>query len=183
MLAKTVKPPSYRMECAKKKLSEADRNDIFSYYWSSEKENNVKCQFIVSCVENKPTASTRKNAVKSKANTLTYKLFLHNAPVTVCKTMFLNTLAISKKTVITALQKRWNGGIVEEDRRGKCTSTAKTPSSVQDGVIEHISSFPAYDSHYRESCQKKFLSPDLSVERMYSYKLYLKQCAEKKTLI
>ena len=43
--------------------------------------------------------------------------------------------------------------------------------------MKHISSFPAYESHYsREKTEKKYLGPELKIEKMYS--LYLEWCTK-----
>lgn len=91
--------------------------------------------------------------------------------------MFLNTLSISNTVVNTATKKLVTGGLVKIDGRGKHEPKNKTSQTVIDSVIRHISSFPAYESHYtREKCSKKFLSPELSIETMY--KLYIESCKE-----
>lgn len=124
--AKEMKPPcSCRMMCFEK-LTHSNRLDIFNHYWSATADYNVKRQFILSCVESKPTATMRRNVTKPKQKTLIYKFSVNNTSIKVCKTMFLNTLAISNSVVITSLKKQKPGGSVENDQRGRRIRVNKT---------------------------------------------------------
>jgi hypothetical protein len=98
--------------------------------------------------------------------------------ITVCKRAFISLFGISMKKV-NLIQKSIKLGksAPEPDRRGKHTVRPnKTPAEVAGYVIEHISSFPAEESHYSRHCniQKIYLSPLLSIPRMH--KLYLDKC-------
>lgn len=56
------------------------------------------------------------------------------------------------------------------DQRGRQSSVNKTPVNKIAELKEFIAKFPAYESHYtrHKSENRRFLSPDLSLERMYS---------------
>lgn len=165
-----------RMKCSTK-ISKQNRKEIFDFYWDPEKDYNVKRQFIVSCIQSKPTARQRLRSgdeSKLRSNTLVYSFVVNGITTAICKTMFLNTLNISQQVVKTALAKRQEGGIVESDKRGKHELFNKTDPEIIESVISHISSFPKYECHYnRERSKRSYLGPDLNVERMYDlYKTY-----------
>lgn len=111
--SKILKAPcTCRMKCFLK-VPNSKREDIFQFYWDEKKDYNMKRQFIVSCVEAKPISRRRNRLVESfkfKSNTFVYSFVIDNRKITVCKTMFLNTLSISQSVVTTALAKRLEGG-------------------------------------------------------------------------
>lgn len=137
-----VMKPSYccRMKCFEK-FSQSDRSKIFDSYWSEEKSNDVKKQFILTCVEKVGTVRSRKrnlNSNKEKLNTLFYHFILNNQKMRVCKVMFLNTLAISNTVVVNALKNREPGGLARPDQRGKHTPANKTSTETTEIIKKHI---------------------------------------------
>lgn len=178
--ARIIKPPcSCRLKCSEK-LLQSDRQEIFNAYWSQEKGNDTKRQFIVSCVEKHSTVRSRKRDLasnKSKQNTLQYYFTVKGIRTRVCKLMFLNTLSISNTVVVNVLKNIEPGGIVKTDQRGKQTPVNKTHDDTVESVVRHISSFPNYSSHYtREKSDMKYLGPHLNIEKMYE--LYVEDCNE-----
>lgn len=90
-----------RMKCSTK-ISEQNREEIFTFYWDPEKDYNLKRQFIVSCIQSKPTARQRLRSgdeSKLRSNTLVYSFVVNGITTAICKTMFLNTLNISQQVV------------------------------------------------------------------------------------
>ena len=86
-----------------------------------------------------------------------------------CKTFFLKTLDIGKKTVDYALKKQQHGTFQETDMRGKMPSANKTPEERVNGVCKHIESFPTVESHYtRKRPKRQYLNGDLSITKMYT---------------
>ena len=145
---RVMKPPCSCRLCCYEKITEIEKMEIFRSYWDAQKSNDMKRQFIRSCIETKPIARPRsRQGAKSKTNSLTYRFVMNQRVVRVCKVMFLNTLCISNTVVITSLKKEKLGGLVEPDQRGKHTPSNKTAQVVIDNVINHINSFPTYDSH------------------------------------
>ena len=71
--AKTIKPPcSCRLKCYDK-ISENERQEIFNSYGNVGNSNDIKKQFIRSCVDSQPVARSRKrnaDSGKEKKNTL-----------------------------------------------------------------------------------------------------------------
>lgn len=166
-----------RMKCFEK-ISEDERQNIFRTYWNKEKSVDTKRQYIRSCIEVKDTQRNRsRDSVRTKNNTLVYSFVVRNVTIKVCKKMFLNTLAISNTVVVNTLKKGQDGGMVEEDKRGKHIPGNKTPGNIRLNVKQHIDSIPAYESHYsRERTAKKYLGSDLTIEKLYQ--LYLEWCTE-----
>ena len=85
----------------------------------------------------------------------------------VCKTMFLNTLAETEKTVRTAILRSADGFRTLPDKRGTHPNRAFDEETIS-AVKDHIKSFPVMESHYvREGTKRQYLSPELNVEIMY----------------
>jgi len=59
-------------------------------------------------------------------------------------------------------------GIVNLDKRGKKSPKNKISNDKLTKVIEHINSFPSYESHYtRKLNDKKYLHSNLNLQKMY----------------
>lgn len=93
----------------------------------------------------------------------------------VCKAGFCALHGINKSRVERLAQHKRNNITPPADRRGKHTSRPnKLPVDTVGKVIQHIKSFPVRSSHYsRQSTKKKYLNPDLNVNKMYH--LYLEK--------
>ncbi|KAJ8928854.1 hypothetical protein NQ314_018519 [Rhamnusium bicolor] len=128
-----------------------------------------------------PVARIReKNGSRSGRRCFTrqYGFEINEVRQTVCQKFFRSTLNISETFITTALQKKKDGGIIEEDQRGKHIN--KIPEYVRQGVRNHIQKFPVIESHYsRERSKKKYLGNDLNISRMYE--LYKTECHESNT--
>lgn len=93
----------------------------------------------------------------------------------VCKRFFEATLAISHSYITDALNKSADGAYCGEDGRGRGTPSNKTPEEARQRVRDHISSFPAVESHYcRKNTGKLYLDSTLTVSEMH--RLYVVQC-------
>jgi hypothetical protein len=79
-----------------------------------------------------------------------------------------------------ALQKVKSGRSPGEDLREK-HKVKKIADELKQGVIDHINSFPAYQSHYcrKDNPNRKFLSPELNLRKMYH--LYVEKCSSLNT--
>lgn len=88
----------------------------------------------------------------------------------VCKQYFLETFKISDGRVTRALMKVKIGEPPGDDKRGKKVPGNKTPEDKMALVRAHISSFPAYESHYtrRHNPNRKYLSEELNIRLMYN---------------
>lgn len=87
--------------------------------------------------------------------------------------MFLRTLSISEK-VIGNISKKLNiSPVIPNDQRGKhLNRPLAIQREVKDCIKEHISLFPAIESHYtRENTQKMYLDSNLSISKMHRFYL------------
>ena len=170
-----VCPVTCRNKC-REKLTEQDREQIFTTYWEI---GNVEAQWEYinrqMMANKKKRTRLRRNddndddtaAPSRRSNSKTYQL---NGKV-ICKTMFLNTLAISEKVTRTAMAK-CKKGFTEKDQRGT-TKNRKYGDDDINKVKDFIKRFPVMEAHYvRERCKRQFLSSDLNITILYN--LYLK---------
>ena len=119
----------------------------------------------------------RKNFDKNYSRK--YYVNVNGCDVSVCKEFFLATFDISSGRLNRAVAKQnVGGGVSPGDARGRYEhSKQRLPHDAVERVKTHISSFPAYVSHYtRAESQKKYLSSDLNVTKMHS--LYEEQCTK-----
>ncbi|VEN34042.1 unnamed protein product [Callosobruchus maculatus] len=180
---KIVKPPcsiTCKLKCWEK-ISEEERKKIHRQYWTDQKSIDMKRQFIASHVQQIPVVRRRERNYERelrRKHTNRYSSEQDRKQATLCKKFFLITLSISQQTVDTAIEKKRDGGLLSPDKRGKHIPSNKVPAEVRNLIREHISLFPAYESHYtRERSTKKYLGNHLNVSRMF--KLYLEYCHEK----
>lgn len=162
------------------KVSEEHRQAIHSMFWNPDKSMDLKRQFVASMVECVPIMRIRPANGKRTAKrpfTRHYFFDVNNIRVNVCQKFFLSTLSISETFVTTAIRKKSDGGIVEDDQRGKHIPVNKISEFVKQGVRDHIKKFPVVESHYtRERSDRKYLGNELNINRMYE--LYRTDCHE-----
>ena len=89
----------------------------------------------------------------------------------VCQKAFLLVFGFGKRR-LEILRKKFRAGSIlpELDRRGKHDNRPKKiPELIHKKIVEHIESFPTRQNHYsrHKNSQRLYLSPDLSIERMY----------------
>ncbi|XP_055600876.1 uncharacterized protein LOC129749808 [Uranotaenia lowii] len=108
--------------------------------------------------------------------TRTYYLPGRDGRIRVCKEMFMATLDITDKKTRTIATKLITGlGLAVDDLRSEFTSRLIISEDHLNYIKAHINSFPAYSSHYcREKSQKKYLSSDLNIAKMF--RLYKSKC-------
>nr|XP_012148112.1 PREDICTED: uncharacterized protein LOC105663491 [Megachile rotundata] len=96
--------------------------------------------------------------------------------ILVCKKFFIDTFQISTGRIDRILKAHEN---IPKDMRGKMDGSCRRTSELMTNtVIEHIKSFPAFESHYTRSQnpERMFLNPELNIRKMYN--LYLEKCKE-----
>lgn len=178
--AKDVKLVSYKCHYnCNEKFSINDREQIFKDYltlvddrarWSYI-SNHVKKQLPKRRYQSKNTEENKRKC------TLVYSLTFKSETHQVCKKFFLGTLDISGKKVQTALLKKKESGVTEEDKRGKNPAPNKISEASKDAVRSHIMSMPVVDSHYcRSTTKRKYLPSGLTENRLYQD--YVKYCEE-----
>ena len=83
--------------------------------------------------------------------------------------MFLATLCISDRQVATMQEKKGPDGTLSNEKRGgyfgqRASDAVKETAD----VLARINQFPRIESHYvRKDSSKRYLSPDLTVPKMY----------------
>nr|CAI5862904.1 unnamed protein product [Callosobruchus analis] len=175
--ARSLKPPcSCRKKCYEK-LTYEERLGLFNdFYTLSYQEQTQLLSTLVNeftklrCINN--DEGSRRKFSRS------YFLKKENVLIKVCKIMFLNTLDIGFKRIRYTMEKcRGGSGICTPDNRGRHGNHKRVSDEDRKIVMDHISKFPAYKSHYsRSHSNKRYLSPDLSIQQMY--RLYTDHCKE-----
>lgn len=172
-------PCNCRMHCADK-ISEKEREELYKGFWETCMWEQRK-QYIALSVKESPKQRTRcRGNVKSEHRrqmTFTYSLLLKNEFITVCKSMFLSTFAVSEKFVRHVMDKKRvsPGGIIGPDQRGRHTPKTKKSEDVKDRVREHIRSFPTERSTNPKD-RRRYLDLKLSIAAMHKY--YVSKCKQ-----
>lgn len=182
MPAKTMGPPcDCRMHCVDK-IDEKEREQLHKIFWKTCTWEQRK-QYIALSVKESPKQRTRcRGKVKSEHRrqvTFTYSLLLKGEFITVCKSMFLSTFAVSEKFVRHVMDKKRvsPGGIIGPDQRGRHTPKTKKSEDVKERVREHIKSFPTEKSaDPKDRTGKLYLDSRLSIAAMHKY--YVLKCKE-----
>ncbi|XP_046970419.1 uncharacterized protein LOC124537590 [Vanessa cardui] len=165
-----------KLKCTTK-FTTQERLLIFSEYWKTA-DLLVQRQFIYSnMTEIKPkyrytrVGSTRQNLNHS------YYLPLNGERTRVCKVFFMNTLAISEKTIRTVVKKQKSSlkGVQLKEFRGKHNNHPKLDSSLKDDVRDHINSIPRIESHYcRAQSKREYIEGGLTVAALH--RNYVEKC-------
>ncbi|XP_011159512.1 uncharacterized protein LOC105195690 [Solenopsis invicta] len=174
-----------RMHCADK-IDEREREELHKAFWKTCTWQQRK-QYIALSVKESPKQRTRlRNNVQSERSmsrcrqvTFTYSLLLNGEFITVCKSMFLSTFAVSEKFVRYVMEKKRTspGGIIGPDQRGRHSPKTKKSENVRKRVREHIKSFPTEKpTNPKDHSGKRYLDSNLNIAAMHkSYVLKCKQ--------
>lgn len=139
---------------------------------------DAKNALLFNNIEKVPIKRTRKGAVKHKSASYKYAVISEGKRIPVCKTALVNLYQTSRKKIEIIQNKIKSGAAAPSpDKRGKHNVRPhKISEDVKKSAIEHISKFPAEESHYSRNCNihKKYLSPLLSISKMH--KLYIEEC-------
>lgn len=148
-----------RFKCSTK-VNEDERIEIFNGYWNLNSYERQR-DFIASSVLVRDYKGTPSKKRKQVARTFTFDV--NGRSVRICKTFFITTLGIGRKTVDTSLGKKNRKNISPiKDKRGKHQPHNKTPTQDRDIVQQHNESFPTMESHYtRKDSNKQYLSCDI----------------------
>lgn len=163
-------------ECSFKCQTNFGYNDflkIFHVYYSLDRKD--KLTFILNYTERVETKSD-KNKVKKHIYSFRYYLKKDDLPkIRVCKKAFLTCTCISQSSVYNAHNKKNMLSLTPPDERRGFNNKSRVPVDDKQFAINHISSYPTVASHYcRTDTQKKYLSSELNVMKMYS--MYLEAC-------
>lgn len=171
---RTLKPTCDGISCTKlgrqcSTFSEDERKKILSAYYSTA-SLQLQREYIVRYVKREVTKQKTSKQEISRRNMSQYyylpKMGEHD--VMVCKTMFLNTLSISERTMRTALEKKEECGTIETEKRGGRPEALHEQDQVRrEAILRHISRFPRMESHYcRKSSTREYLHSDLNKQKM-----------------
>lgn len=183
-------PNSCKRKC-KQKINEEQREEIFNEYWAMADINRQR-DFVARHVEvrNKGRSTTRNidgsendsdNSIMENLSRRTYSNYyfftINLTKIAVCKTFFLNTLAISAQVVKTVIKKKGVHGTVNKDLRGMVCKNSQIEEDVKQNIRDHINSFDFIESHYcRINTSRSYLPPTLNISKMYS--LYEEHCKD-----
>nr|CAH7749984.1 unnamed protein product [Callosobruchus chinensis] len=147
-------------------IPEDERTKIFRTYYGLADYTRQR-DFISANADKivKKTSTTQQES--RRAYSIFYYLPVNGEKRKLCKSMFLNTLAINKGIVDIAMKKRSEHNVAAADRRGKGKSFTLN-SALVDSIVTHIESFPCVPSHYcREDTTRKYLDSSLNLATMY----------------
>lgn len=159
------------------KVSIDSRESAFNSFWkigTFSAQNAFLCGLIKQQVPVRHRPRCNSRSQKSTTNIFNV-ILIDGKSVKVCKKYFLDTFQISDGRMTRALKVVKEGEAPGTDKRGKRVPTNKIPEEQMAAVRQHISSFPAYESHYTRvhNPHRKFLSENLNIRIMYNlYKSY-----------
>lgn len=182
---KMGRPCVCRMHCADK-IDEKEREDLHKAFWRTCTWQQRK-QYIALSVKESPKQRTRlRNNILSERSssrcrqvTFTYSLLLKSEIITVCKSMFLSTFAVSQKFVRDVMEKKRMSpdGIIGPDQRGRHTPKTKKSEDVKERVREHIKSFPTEKpTDPKDHNGRCYLDSNLNIAAMH--KFYVLKCKQ-----
>ena len=166
-----------RRKCSDKVTLE-QRTKIFdAFYMLDENGKNV---YMFGCMKAKQPKLMVCGAKRHRTVSFWYTVTVDNSDVRVCRRAFMSLHGVtSSKVAHVGSQLSAGQSAPHPSQRGKHSRRPNrlTCEAVQQ-VKEHISMFPADESHYSRSVNtgKKYLSPILNISIMY--KLYQKWCEE-----
>ena len=152
------------------KISEDQRKRLFAGFWDSG-NFDVQNAYLCGCVR---VMKTKRKYMKAPTSRRKYTrmYFVKNSAISeeVCKAAFLSIHGISSGWLDCAIQAQIKtDGTPYCDERGRHAPGNKTTEDDIAFIKQHINSFPRYQSHYsrQDNPHRKYLSPELSVAKMY----------------
>ncbi|CAB3248457.1 unnamed protein product [Arctia plantaginis] len=144
------------------------RKTLFDAFWALGSLQSQR-EFIARHIEKMNTKQKTAGPESKRKNTIIYYLHNDGERKKVCRTFFLNTLAVGERTVKTAIEKLLPTGIQEKDRRGGRTiANIQKDDRAKALVEEHLKRFPRVESHYcRANSTREYLHSDLTIRKMH----------------
>lgn len=139
-------------------ISQNQRQAIFdSYYKLSDHER--QWDFILIHTKSETIKKMTIDRKNSRTQTVKYYFMVNNTKIQVCRKFFLNTLCISNQVIYMALEKLQSKNELKDNRGKHDNRPQKVAVETEEGIIQHINSFPTKESHYvRKDTQSKYLS-------------------------
>ncbi|KAL4720744.1 hypothetical protein ACJJTC_006818 [Scirpophaga incertulas] len=157
-------------------IKEEDRKVLYEKFWGMTW--GEKKVFVNSLVQEMPTKRPRNRkdpSITKRKSSMIYNLHSNDdRRVRVCKTMFQNTLCITKMTIWN-----WRKGKENTSNKNQNVSARKNPHEAEvESLIGFLNSIPKMESHYcRKTTAKLYLLPEWTSKRAL-YEFYIKDwCA------
>ncbi|XP_060810179.1 uncharacterized protein LOC106142604 isoform X1 [Amyelois transitella] len=164
-----------RLKCSLK-INETSRLDIFNKYWNLGDLRKQREFIIRHSTSIKPKYRYSSTQNFRKLNTA-FHFQVNDDHIRVCKTFFKNTLAINDRPIATALAKKTESGLIDEELRGKHGKQRTIEPEVYDGVKNFINAIPRVESHYlRAQTSREYIQGDKSLADLY--RDYKSKCTE-----
>lgn len=176
------------------KITDLDRNKLFTNFWKNIDSRETKRSVIVSLVDrSKPDCRRTNTDIESTPKNVTfhYHLQVGDDRIRVCKKMFLNTFCLGEKSVRSWVLK----GVLHlpvpqennpDDPEPNNVLSADVEQSKKDaekryGIRQFLNSLSKMESHYcRARTSKEYLEPYLETKSQL-YKEYSRLCSQRNT--
>lgn len=149
------------------------RKQLFEEFWSlsdySKQQSYLLRLIHPQLIKRRRYGKYDHPSESRRQHSFSYFLLLRGgSEVRVCLKTFCNTFGVTPRRVQLAGEKILKGDMVGLDKRGGARKNVEN-ENWNERIVEHIKSFPTYESHYcrKKNPNKLFLSPDLNVSRMY----------------
>ena len=158
-------------------IDEKHQRVLRNRYWGID-GNEEKTLYLFQLIERENPAVTTTKSKSKRENT--FKYHLHDDDITlqpVCQEMFLKTFGISAKRLRVVRSKKFSDlpyDVSCKHKNALNPPNNKLPQEVDDGIEQHIKSFPTVPSHYcRKESNKYYFEKGMSKRKMW--KLYNSQ--------
>lgn len=165
-------PEKCRQKCSTR-VSEDQAAHINATFWGigDYSKRSLYLASLISVTKKKSARAKQEGVVnKNRQFSHEYKVIIDGTDVPVCKKCLRCVLNVTNKAIEVAARKKLasSSGAIEDDQRGAGTPDNALSAERLQEVVDHINSFPKYESHYsRNKTDKLFLSSDLDMARMY----------------
>lgn len=162
------------------KITLESRKNAFHTFWeigSFSTQNSFLCGLVKQQAPERRRPRQGGQLPRSVVNHF-HVIQTDGTSIRVCKKYFLDTYQVSDGRITRSLKKVKSGESPGNDKRGKRVPVNKLSEELMAGVRQHISSFPAYESHYTRAHNpnRKYLAENLNIRLMYN--LYKDYCLQ-----
>lgn len=184
MPERKLKPPckeTCKFKC-QSKITETQRQDLLNDYW---KLGNIEKQwpFILQSMEEvKPVhryvrVDENGTPAPKRHNNSAFSFTLCGEKIRVCKTFYVNTLAINNRPIETALKKKNKETNVSmlQDNRGCHSNHSHVDDALKNAARAFIEAIPKIESHYiRANSKKHYIDGSKTISDLH--RDYVEQC-------
>lgn len=153
------------------KISHQRQENVFKSFYDIE-TFDLKSAYLFSLIDVLDKSRTYTKSQRPPKREKTRAYYLQNETglkIKVCKDFFKKVHKVSDGRISRVLENKKQGLPAPVDKRGKQPAINKTPQIRIEGVINFISKFPTYESHYsrNKNPNRRYLAPHLSLGKMY----------------